>query len=224
MNGQPRQLSGADTDNWNHTTRIGYDQTITPTLLFHIGLGYFQTRQPNLAPPFDQSTIGLKGYQANQIFPDIAGVSSLTQGGYTGALGATFSAVAYEQKPTATTSLTWVHANHTFKAGGEVYGRRLSNAESMARERQLWLRQRPGPPIRINSNLTNSAGQTLNIANPTGFSYASFLTGLPNTLNLNAPNSAKLGITPWVSMCRTPGKSAANSLWIMDCATTTRPT
>src|SRR5262249_40045560 len=117
-NGQPRALGNADTNNWNHPTRVGYDQTITPTLLLHVGVGYFQTSQPHLAPPFDQSTIGLKGYYANQIFPDIGGVSG-AQGGYTGSLGATFSAIAYEEKPTATTSLTWVHGNHTYKAGGD---------------------------------------------------------------------------------------------------------
>jgi len=185
VNGQPRQLSGADTNNWNHTTRLNYDQTITPTILFHIGVGYFQTSQPNLAPPFDQSTIGLKGYEANQIFPDIGGVAG-AQGGYTGALGPTFSAIAYEQKPTATTSLTWVRGNHTFKAGGEY------TQEGYPTPSQ-W---------RVNGNFGFAPDQTanpyqsglvLNSTNPTGFAYASFLTGLPNLLNLNAPNSAKLG-------------------------------
>ncbi len=184
-NGQPRQLIGADTNNTNHTTRIGYDQTITPTLLLHIGVGYFHTRQPNLAPAFDQSTIGLKGYQANQIFPDIGGVSG-AQGGYTGNLGATFSAIAYEQKPTATASLTWVRGNHTIKTGGEFTGDGYPTPSN-------W---------RVNGNFGFAADQTanpwqntvvLNATNPTGFAYASFLTGLPNVLNLNAPNSAKLG-------------------------------
>jgi hypothetical protein len=185
-NGQPRQLGGADTNSWNHTTRIGYDQTITPTLLLHIGVGYFHTSQPNLAPKFDQSTIGLKGYEANQIFPDIGGVNSFGQGGYGGSLGATFSAIAYEQKPTATTSLTWVRGNHTIKMGGEFTGDGYPTPSS-------W---------RVNGNFGFAPDQTantfqnglvLNSGNPTGFAYASFLTGLPNTLNLNAPNSAKLG-------------------------------
>src|SRR5436190_1888577 len=116
-NGLPRDLGNADTNNTNHTTRLNYDQTLRPTLLLHVGIGYFQTRQPHVAPPFDQSTIGLKGYYANQIFPDIGGLSA-QQGGYSGqggAIGATFSAIAYEEKPTANTSLTWVHGNHTYK-------------------------------------------------------------------------------------------------------------
>jgi len=184
-NGLPSVLGNADTNNTNHTTRLNYDQTLRPTLLLHIGIGYFQTRQPHVAPAFDQSTIGLKGYYANQIFPDIGGVAG-QQGGYTGGLGATFSAVAYEEKPTANTSLTWVRGNHTFKAGGEF------TAE--------------GYPVpsdwRANGNFTFAVDQTANpwqstvatnVTNPTGFAYASFLTGLPNVLALNQHTSAKLG-------------------------------
>jgi hypothetical protein len=190
QNGLPAAIGNADTDNTNHTTRVSYDQTIRPTLLLHIGVGYFQTRQPHVAPAFDQSTIGLKGYTANQIFPDIAGIGSFTNGGFVNglstALGATFSAIAYEEKPTATTSLTWVHGNHTFKAGGEF------TAEGY-----------PVPSLwRANGNFTFAGDQTadpwqstvvLNTANPTGFAYASFLTGLPNVLALNQPTNAKLG-------------------------------
>jgi len=184
-NGLPSVLGNADTNNTNHTTRLNYDQTLRPTLLLHIGIGYFQTRQPHVAPAFDQSTIGLKGYYANQIFPDIGGVAG-QQGGYTGGLGATFSAVAYEEKPTANTSLTWVRGNHTFKAGGEF------TAE--------------GYPVpsdwRANGNFTFAVDQTANpwqstvatnVTNPSGFAYASFLTGLPNVLALNQHTSAKLG-------------------------------
>jgi len=193
-NGLPRVLGNADTNNTNHTTRVNYDQTLRPTLLLHVGIGYFQTRQPHVAPPFDQSTIGLKGYYANQIFPDIGGMFG-SQGGWGGpvgpfgpsaAVGATFSAVAYEEKPTANANLTWVRGNHTYKAGGEFTAEGYPVPSS-------W---------RANGNFTFSGNQTadpwqdtvaLNVSNPTGFNYASFLTGLPNTLALNQPTDAKLG-------------------------------
>jgi hypothetical protein len=184
----PLTLGGADTNQWNHTTRVNYDQTITPTLLLHVGLGYFQTTEPHVPPPFDQSTIGLKGYQANQIMPDIAGIYG-AQGGWGpgfGAIGATFSATAYEEKPTANTSLTWIRGNHTFKAGGDY--------------------TQEGYPVpsqwRANGNFTFSGAETsdpyqstvaLSAVNPTGFGYASFLTGLPDVLALNAPTESKLG-------------------------------
>jgi hypothetical protein len=189
-NGLPGVIGNADTNNTNHTIRVNLDQTIRPTLLLHVGVGYFQTRQPHVAPAFDQSAIGLKGYYANQIFPDIGGLFNATQGGFgsatLGGVGATFSAIAYEEKPTANTSLTWVRGNHSYKAGGEF------TAEGY-----------PVPSLwRANGNFTFAADQTAdpwqatvatNVSNPTGFAYASFLTGLPNVLALNQPTNAKLG-------------------------------
>ena len=182
----PLALGGADTNQWNHTVRANFDQTITPTLLFHVGIGYFETTEPHVPPPFDQSTIGLKGYYANMIMPDIGGIVG-AQGGYNlGAIGATFSATAYEEKPTANTSLTWIRGNHTFKAGGDY------TQEGYPTPSQ-W---------RANGNFTFAAGETsdpwqstvaLSATNPTGFGYASFLTGLPDVLNLNAPTDSKLG-------------------------------
>ncbi len=191
----PLALGGADTNQWNHTTRLNYDQTITPTLLLHVGIGYWQTVEPHVPPPFDQSTIGLKGYYANQIMPDLGGIYSGQQGGYggpvgpfgpAGAIGATFSATAYEEKPTANTSLTWIRGNHTYKAGGDY--------------------TQEGYPVpsqwRANGNFTFNAAETgdpytntvtLNSPNPTGFGYASFLQGLPDVVNLNQPTESKLG-------------------------------
>ena len=182
----PLALGGTDTNQWNHTARANYDQTITPTLLLHVGIGYFQTSEPHVPPPFDQSSIGLKGYQGNMIMPDIAGIVG-QQGGYAGGgIGATFSATAFEEKPTANTSLTWIRGNHTFKAGGD-YTQEGYPAPSQ------W---------RANGNFTFGAAETsdpwqatvaLSAANPTGFGYASFLVGLPDVLALNQPTESKLG-------------------------------
>jgi hypothetical protein len=181
----PLALGGADTNIWNHTTRLNYDQTLTPTLLFHVGIGYFQTSEPHVAPPFDQSTLGLKGYQANMIMPDIGGISG-GQGGFSRGIGATFSASAYEEKPTGNASLTWIRGNHTFKFGADY--------------------TQEGYPVpsnwRANGNFTFGSAETadpwqatqgLSSPNPTGFAYASYLLGLPDTLNLNAPTDSKLG-------------------------------
>ena len=56
----------------------------------------------------------------------------------------------------------------------------------MARERKLYLC--------LGSNRQPLASTVaLNVINPTGFGYASFLTGLPNVLALNQPTNAKLG-------------------------------
>ena len=189
----PLFLGGADTNQWNHTTRVNYDQTITPTLLFHVGVGYFQTSEPHLAYPFDQSKLGLTGYFANQIFPDISGIASSPitggsqAGGYNaGSIGATFSAIAYEEKPTGNASLTWVRGNHTYKAGIDYTQEGYPVPSS-------W---RANGNFGFNPAETSDPwqfGQALSVTNPTGFAYASFLLGLPDSLQLNAPTDIRLG-------------------------------
>jgi hypothetical protein len=185
----PLVLGGTDTNQWNHTTRLNYDQTITPTLLFHVGIGYFQTTEPHVPPPFDQNIIGLKGYYANQIMPDLAGLSG-QQGGWGpgfGGIGATFSATAYEEKPTANTSLTWIHGNHTYKAGGDY------TQEGYPVPNDWRANGNFGFGVAETSDPWQSTQPTLSSTNPTGFGYASFLTGLPDVLNLNQHTNAKLG-------------------------------
>jgi Carboxypeptidase regulatory-like domain/TonB dependent receptor-like, beta-barrel len=189
----PLALGGADVSQWNHTVRLNYDQTITPTLLLHVGIGYFQYYNPHVAPPFDQSTLGLKGYQANMIMPDLSGIVGDAghpfvngAGGYSPGVGSTFSAAAYEEKPTANTSLTWIRGNHTFKAGGDYTQEGYPTPS-------LW---RANGNFGFNSAETADPWQNtvaLSASQPTGFGYASFLLGLPDTLNLNAPTDAKLG-------------------------------
>ena len=61
------------TANRNVTQRANYDQTITPTLLFHAGVGYLQQYQPTDYPNFDQSTLGMNGYFQTNRFPSIGG-------------------------------------------------------------------------------------------------------------------------------------------------------
>jgi hypothetical protein len=175
----------------NHTIRINIDKTITPTLILHIGLGYFHQKEPNVAPQYDQTKIGLPGEGAinafpyPKAFPTIGGLSSAT-GGMGPAVGVGFDAIAWEQKPTANLNLTWVKGNHTYKFGGDttIQGYPTHNR---------W---------RANGNFTFAAqqsgnpwtdGQALNISNPTGFNYASFLLGMPNQVSLAQPTFTRLG-------------------------------
>src|SRR5262249_37773872 len=58
----------------NYTTRLNYDRTISPTQVLHVGLGYFQTTNPQLLPDFDQTQLGwAKNYYVNE-FPSILGL------------------------------------------------------------------------------------------------------------------------------------------------------
>ena len=49
----------------NVTTRVNYDQSITPTLLLHMGIGYIQQYQPTDYPSFTESSLGMQ-----RVFPE----------------------------------------------------------------------------------------------------------------------------------------------------------
>jgi hypothetical protein len=185
-------LGGATpTNNWNHTTRVNFDWTITPTLLYHAGIGFFDTSEPNIPPQQNQSTIGLTGYYDPTRFPSIGGIDSFFSGGWGpgfGAVGPSFTAYIWEQKPTATQSLTWIRGNHTFKAGGEYVGEGFP-------EQSLW---------RANGSFGFSSAETADpyqntvpllygAATATGTPYASFMLGLPDNLSLNPQTAVRLG-------------------------------
>jgi hypothetical protein len=191
-NGFPATFGGSTPfDNRNFTTRLNFDDTLRPTLLFHAGIGYFQDWEPQDPAAFDQNSIGLHGYFDPNLFPIVTGLLNSNTGGwgagYTpGALGSFYKAELWEEKPTANTSLTWVKGNHIFKFGGEY------SSEGFP-EHSDW---------RANGSFTFSNaetadpwqnGQPLNLPNGSGFSYASFLLGSPDTLLLSLPTQTKLG-------------------------------
>lgn len=190
----------APTANRNYTTRVNFDDTITPTVLFHAGIGYIHQYQPTDYPNFNESSLGMSGYFQTNRFPSIGGIfdggSGLTNfisGGFGdfnnfGGIGPAFVSFLWEEKGTANTNLTWVHGNHIFKFGGELiidgypehsgwrangaFG--LSNAETA----DPW------------QNL-----QPFNISNPTGFSYASFMLGLVDDIQISPNTQTKTGTT-----------------------------
>ncbi len=195
-NGFATSIGGATPmDNRNFTTRVNYDQTITPTVLFHLGVGYYQVWEPSFPAQFDQNSIGLHGYFDPNLFPTMSGLYNTNSGGWAGpgqllgalgGLGGFYQAQLWEEKPTANTNLTWVKGNHIFKFGGEYTGEGLPEEAN----------------YRANGNFTFSNaetadpwqnGQALNYPNGTGFAYASFMLGLPDKLALSQPTGTKLG-------------------------------
>ncbi len=110
-NGVPGPISQpSPTDNKSTTVRINYDQTLTPTLLLHLGVGYLYTYVPSDAEHFDQTTLGLKAYPNPTYFPNMSGLYDFFNGGVNlssgpfggGTLGpAGFLQNIWDQKPTA---------------------------------------------------------------------------------------------------------------------------
>jgi len=171
-NGQPRLIN-------SHTIRLNFDETLTPTLLLHFGAGLVDTRINDHTPRFDPvAQLGLTGTNST-LFPVIGAVvgqvnSTLFegQGGLNYATGSGNQIHLTYRKPTANTSLTWVHNNHTFKFGGEM----MVDGYQMFNETYTmgWFNYTP--------NATGlPALNGVSPASTVGFSYASFLMGAPDS-------------------------------------------
>ena len=171
----------------SYTTRLNYDQTISPTKLLHLGAGLLYTTQPALGPRFDQSQLGWEKNFYIDLFPMLGGLNDINQRGGTNVGIGPFSAYQYSKdiKPTGNVSFSWVTGNHSYKAGGELIVE--------------------GLPVlnytRANGSFTFNAIQTSigfwqdgrGLNSTTGFPYASFLLGRTNGLSLSEVTNTRLG-------------------------------
>ena len=188
-NGIPGPINGVEpTNQRTHTVRINFDDTLTPTVLFHVGVGEQHTVLINQPPSYNAATqLGFTGQEYNA-FPYILGGATGPDGlsGYSPSPGAGLIAYADDEKPTANTNLTWVKGNHTFKFGGEL----IINAFPWASEEyaNCW--------CEFSGNTTDAPYVTLNdITAPyqAGSAYASFLLGGVNSGEIAPPADTHLG-------------------------------
>src|SRR5580704_9296500 len=94
-----------------------------------------------------------------------------------------------ESKPTASTSLTWVTNNHTYKIGAEFRVEGYpTQSYTNANGSFAFNAQQTGLP---STNGQNLSGGTV------GFPYASFLLGLVDTVNVTQPPDFRLGRQQW---------------------------
>jgi hypothetical protein len=201
--GVPGPFSGqTPTAYRNLTTRVNFDYTIKPTLLFHVGIGYLHQFEPTIPQKFDENSLGMHGYYDETLFPTIFGMGQSTSGGWacspglpcgattlfanTNGVGGAFETRLYEEKSTGNTNLTWVHGNHIFKFGGETTIEGYPNKSN-------W--RANGTFIFSNAETADpwQNGQPMNFTNGTGFNYASFLLGAPDSLALSPIANTKLG-------------------------------
>ncbi len=180
--------------------RGNFDYTLTPTLLFHFGIGYqtdYFTDDPVVTNFNPEQALGLKGIPVNRLFPYMtglcpAGTSNGTvvascggQGGMK-VMGPTTNRhpLLYE-KPTANTSITWVRGNHTYKAGGEM---RIESNQSTL------FASTDGQFVFSTNETALPYNQSSSIGGGTvGFSYASFLLGAVDSLKIAPVDNMKIG-------------------------------
>ena len=155
--------------------RLNFDYTVSPTMLFHLGLGYqtnFFTDDPGTTNYDAAANLGLIGTTSNRIFPSFQGLTAATGGVKNlGPGNSTNRHPLLYEKPTANLSLTWTKDNHTYKFGGET--RIESNASTVyayTGGTYTFSAAETGLPY------ITQAGGTLN-GGSVGFPYASFLAG-----------------------------------------------
>lgn len=170
--------------------RLNYDNSLTPTLLLHIGAGYLDNDFRDDAPvtSFDaEKELGLKGGILKRQVPRFTGLTAARGGSKN--LGPNAQSESFLAKPTGNAALTWIRNNHTYKIGTEY--------------------RQDGLPV---TSFTRAAGffdfsaaqtglpylqtTTLNGGN-IGFPYASFLLGLVNDGNISSPSNVRFGKKQW---------------------------
>ncbi len=152
----------------NYTMRLNYDRTITPTVLLHLGAGFFHTHFFDRAPvlDFDPASLGLSGFVIHRTFPQIVGNLNSSYGGLQN-LGQNIQTSNYEEKPSFNANLTWVHGNHTYKIGGEQYiqGNINGNISTVSLNTGVAATSQPYTPLQGLGAFSQ------------GFGFASFLLG-----------------------------------------------
>jgi hypothetical protein len=179
------------TDIVSHVTRINFEHSLSPTVLFHFGAGYLQNNllSATAINDFDQvSQLGLRGATAQGKFPTLLGLTAARGGvknlGVSGNQDRTI-----EIKPTANTNLTLVRNNHTYKFGGEmVLEGMVGKAGTRTNGRYTFGAAQTALPY---LEATSVGGRTI------GFPYASFLLGLVDSGDISPPINQRLGKSLW---------------------------
>ncbi len=171
----------------SYTIRLNYNQSLSPTLLLHLGAGVQRYRNPDTSPAaatdFDAGTIlGISGLPSTG-FPRFYGIGSSTFGGYynpqidAANIGIRTRNLLLSVKPTAVADVTWVRGNHTYKAGSEF---KIDSFTS---------RNSSGIAGQFNFSTVQTGLPSLNGVNlgggGVGFALASFLLGDYNSANLS---------------------------------------
>ena len=176
-----------------YTERLNYDRTLTPTLLLHIGAGYFHTSFDDHAPftSFDPASVGLVGFIQHRQFPLITGMNSSGATSYGGmqniGTAGQIQTLNYDEKPSVSANATWIKGSHTFKAGAELYLEGIIGGTFSG----VTLATGTGPTSQpfTPTNSFNGFSQ--------GFGYASFLLGDYSSTLQTAHTDPREGTQQW---------------------------
>ena len=173
---------------WSDTARVNLDDTLRPSLLLHLGVGYVYTvvtkyAFPEVASFNQQSELGLTGAITTG-FPQMSGLGNFSAsgapiGGMTSNFGANYNQSPSTGEFTSTAALTWVKGSHSFKFGVSGQTRMEGFNECQGGwGSYTFSAAQTGQPF-------GAGGVTLATTNGSpGLGYASFLLGLPNAVTV----------------------------------------
>src|SRR3984885_502244 len=193
-----------------YTTRLNYDRTISPTMLLHLGAGYYHTSFNDHAPflKFNPSAFDLSGFLEDRQFPSLTGLCGQLVGPpgtptncIQGVLGTSsgfggmqnvgtsgqIQSQNYEEKPSFNANLTWVKSSHTFKFGAELY---LEQAYTGAFS-GVTLATGTGPTSEPYIPTNSFNGYNM------GFGFASFLLGDYSSITQTPSEFTREGSQEW---------------------------
>jgi hypothetical protein len=176
------------------TFRLNYDQSLTPTLLLHLGAGVQRYNNLDSVPAesfnYDNGQLGIVGAPGTG-FPRFSGgtLGNNTYGGMALAVGPGNRGRYFDLKPTAVAQLAWVHGNHTYKVGGEWKIDSFINSSDIGLSPQYGFSgSETGQPL---------YGQNLPSGTGIGYNFASFLLGLYDNANIGDSVNPQYRHTSW---------------------------
>ncbi|HUA59999.1 MAG TPA: TonB-dependent receptor [Verrucomicrobiae bacterium] len=168
--------------------RANLDHTISPTMLAHLGFGFFRFHNPDSSPPavLDYDVIGqlgLVGTATGTGFPNITGL-----GGSIGNLGPSTADHQTTDLGSVTGSWSWVHGKHTFKSGFE-FKQDVYSDENLQGAQGVYAFSSAQTSVPFLGTSTVGTGST---SGAIGNGYASFLLGAVSSTTVNPPKDTQL--------------------------------
>ncbi len=108
--------------------RFNLDRTISPTMLAHLGFGFYRFHNPDSSPEgvltYDaKGQLGLVGSATGVGFPAISGLTFNNEGGVSASGNTGFGPTTADHQTTDLASITgswsWIRGKHSFKSGFE---------------------------------------------------------------------------------------------------------
>jgi hypothetical protein len=173
--------------------RLNYDRTFSPTLIGHLGLGFYRFLNPDSSPAgvlnYDAvGLLGLVGSATGTGFPNISGLGVNNAGGG-GTYGSGTAEHQYTNKLSIVTNATYIRSSHTYKFGAEFKQDAYTDVSVQGSQGQYSFGNGPtAVPFLQNSSVGGGS---------IGAGYATFLLGQVTYTNVNAPKATQMRKMNW---------------------------